>query len=234
MQSLCSFTTTLLTSDRVTRQAYDTLRVKLGCSPWFSSKKLSQRHTVARPLRLTLLLLVKWDKLSSSSVQLSETDGAAAVLHQLFDARHWKKKNRSPGITHHDQLELGEQITTGVACCGFSTPLMLRPTSQLRWGLQTHQWLSHTSTVSCCLWMPGSEMDLRRQQSFCESCCSHHLLAGSAFEPSKAQEGRAAKAEQFGLPGVLFGLWIKWSPGLGAGATSCPCLASKGSYSFPS
>lgn len=89
-------------------------------------------------------------------------------------------------------------------------------------------------TQSCRLWMSGSEMDLRGQRAFCESCCSHHLLAGSAFEPSKAQEDRAAKAEQFGLPGFLFGLWIKWSPGLGGGATSCPCLASKGSYSLPS
>lgn len=35
------------------------------------------------------------------------------------------------------------------------------------------------------------------------------LLAGSAFEPSKAQEDRAANAERFGLPGFLFGLWIK-------------------------
>lgn len=34
-------------------------------------------------------------------------------------------------------------------------------------------------------------------------------LQGALSRPSKAQEDRAAKAELCGLPGFLFGLWIK-------------------------
>lgn len=54
--SFCPFTTTLLlTSDKATKQAYDTLQIKLDCSPLFSSKKLSQRHSKAGQADVTVV-----------------------------------------------------------------------------------------------------------------------------------------------------------------------------------
>lgn len=49
----------------VTEQPNDTLQVNLHCLPWFSNIHLSE----TKQAWLTLLMLVKWDKLSSSSFQ---------------------------------------------------------------------------------------------------------------------------------------------------------------------
>lgn len=98
------------------------------------------------------------------------------------------------------------------------------------------RWLGGTCSARRCWWLAGGAMVPRRT-------AASGLRIVPLTPPASRQRFWAIQssarpcsegAKLFGLPGVLFGLWIKWSPGLGAGATSCPCLDSRGSYSFPS
>lgn len=160
------------------------------------------------------------------------------VLHHLRNAEHWRWslqliflqvlwccRSWSIGIGRSElKLKLRD--------VNFATPPLLHPT--------THWWLvlSHHSlipTVPCCLWMLSSEMDLKKTAVILWIVLLTPLACrGAPLSHPKLSKTVQQKAKLFGLPGFLFGLWIKWSPGLGGGATSCPCLASKGSYSFPS
>lgn len=213
---------TLLASDKVTKQAYDILQLKLDCLPWSSSKKLSQRQGEA--VQADTTLVSRKGKICCYQTSFN-SDKAATVLHQSLNAGHWGNNYiccfcRCFGIIDHDRSEqMWIFCQTNAASLGTVTITIILP--------MTHLYLKCHGFANAGQW-DGSK------KSFCESCCSHHLLAGSAFEPSKAQQDRAAKAKCLALPWFLFGLWIKWSPGLGGGATSCPCLASKGSYSLPS
>lgn len=124
------------------------------------------------------------------SVQLLERDGAVASAARC----------RTSGITDHDQLESGKQITTGVACFVCSTPWMLHPNSH-RGDYPSSDSVIPTQCHHVALWVPGSEMDLRGQQSFCESCCSHHSLAGSAFEAIQSSGRPCSKGRT---------VWFTW------------------------
>ncbi len=114
------------------QSAYDTLQVKLCSLTWFSSKKLLQWHSKAAQADITLL--VKWNKLLSdpSSVQRAMELRQCCISCMMQDTGEnsciWYLCGSSC-ITDCDQLKLGKQIQTGVACCEISSPLMLHPTS---------------------------------------------------------------------------------------------------------
>lgn len=97
--------------------------------------------------------------------------------------------------------------------------------------LRTQQWMGRTYRLPgecwAVTWMWGDSSHPGNRAA--------RVACGARFGAIQSSDRACSgKAKRFTLPENLFGLWIKWSPGLGGGATSCPCLASKGSYSFPS
>lgn len=76
-------------SDKVTKQAYHTLQVRLDCSPWFSSKKLSQRQSKAGQADVTVVSRMRFLVYQFSC----QRDEATTVLHHLLDAVHWRNSS---------------------------------------------------------------------------------------------------------------------------------------------
>lgn len=216
--------TTLSTSDR--KQRYDTPQIKLDCSPWFSSRDLSQRHSQDAQADITLVSKMRQTLcLYQSSFQ---RDGAATVLHQLLDAGHWRK------LLHLIILEVfcypnKSYSAPVVACYGLLTPLM--PHSSSHCGDNSNPICVSVHTYM--LLVNAEQWDGSKKTAVVLRIV---LLTSLACREShsKLRKAMQQKGKCFTLPVFLFGLWIKLSPGLGGGATSCPCLANKGSYSFPS